>query len=94
MNHSNVAKQPRRLTALASLAVAGLLGAGLLAPLNVQADPRHDRGHRDDHGRRGPPPRHYGRGWGRPDVVYAPPPVVYRPEPSPGVSLFLPIEIH
>jgi hypothetical protein len=29
-----------------------------------------------------------------PPVVYAPPPVVYAPPPSPGISLFLPIEIH
>ena len=101
MNHSNSSTRPRRFKAvgaLAAFAFAALLGAGLLAPQSAQADPRYDhhdnRGYNNHHDRYRHDDRGYRRGWGRPDVVYAPPPVVYRPEPSPGISLFLPIEIH
>lgn len=109
MNHSNSSSWPRRLKAaarLAAFASAALLGAGLLAPQAALADHDDHRGDRgrhegyrhEDHGRRGDDrhdDRRYRRDyWGRPEVVYAPPPVIYRPEPSVGISLFFPIEIH
>lgn len=54
-----------------------------IAPASAQR--RDDR--RDDH-------RHYYRGGGyAPGYVYAPPPVVYAPAPSPGIDLIFPIHI-
>ncbi|HUO44677.1 MAG TPA: hypothetical protein VMT94_07185 [Burkholderiales bacterium] len=87
---------------------AGVRGRALLAAMIMVApllglavaDSAFAQGHR-----RPPPPhnawrpmyyRHYHRPYVRvpPPVVVAPPPVVYAPPPSPGISLFLPIEIH
>lgn len=51
----------------------------------------HDRGHRDrghDHDRGG-----FGVGVYA-DPVYVPPPVYYDPQPSPGISIALPLNIH
>jgi hypothetical protein len=55
---------------------------GTIAPAFARRDDR-----RDDH-------RHYYRGGGyAPGYVYAPPPVVYAPAPSPGIDLIFPIHI-
>jgi hypothetical protein len=47
---------------------------------------RHDnRGWQDNRGRRAYRPYRY-----RPEPIYAPPPVIYAPDPSPGISIFFP----
>jgi hypothetical protein len=45
-----------------------------------ERDRRDNRGWRDDRG-----------GWHAYRPVYAPPPVVYAPAPSPGISIFFPL---
>jgi len=60
----------------------------------------HDRGRRDNHRDNGRHEGHdrnwrgngYGYGY-QPQPVYVPPPVYYAPQPSPGISLFLPLNI-
>jgi len=54
----------------------------------------------DDHGHRAAPARHDSRHHGRgyvqpyyPQPYYAPAPVYYAPQPSAGISLFIPINI-
>ncbi len=51
----------------------------------------HQTAHRDQHYQHDA--RRYGDGYGRQDYVYSPPPVVYAPDESPGISLFLPIQL-
>lgn len=74
----------------------------MLAPSAVRAEPEH-RGNQveHEHGRhdvrhdtyRREGSRHYdGYRGGRGDYEYRAPPVVYAPQPSPGISLFLPLE--
>lgn len=59
-------------------------------PHDARADTRrsHDAGDRND--RRRYDQEHY---WRYQQPVYAPPPVQYAPEPSPGINLVLPLEI-
>ncbi|MGC1402280.1 MAG: hypothetical protein WA974_05055 [Thermodesulfobacteriota bacterium] len=91
------------LMALVFASVIGGISAGPalskdddgLSPLRGQASQqrgghdnrdRHDnRGGHDDRGREVYRSYRYQR-----DPVYAPPPVIYAPEPSPGISLFFP----
>lgn len=79
-----------------ALACAGVLG--------LSAAPAFAQNHngRDNHGNNG---RHGNNGWHnghdrnwrghgyQPQPVYVPPPVYYPPQPSPGISLFLPLNI-
>jgi hypothetical protein len=44
-----------------------------------------NRGRHDNRGREGYRPYRYG-----PEPIYAPPPVIYAPEPSPSISIFFP----
>src|ERR1700730_9990029 len=56
---------------------------------NHKSEKRHDnRERREYERRRYEQPRYY------PQPVYAPPIVYYPPEQSPGISLFLPLDIH
>lgn len=65
-----------------------LLGGLAVIAIFATIAPVSARDHRgDDH-------RHYYRGGGyAPGYVYAPPPVVYAPQPSPGIDLIFPIHI-
>ncbi len=97
MNPTMHLKPLRRFTG-ATAALMGLFAVASLLPLAAQADDHgrgHDRDHDRGHGRyeHREYRRDYRRDWRQPDVVYAPPPVVYRPDPSPGISLFFPIDI-
>jgi len=84
---------------LALAAAAGTMAAGpALGEENHRQGQQQARGHeRDGHEmdrraggyRHGYQPRGYGYGYGGP-VIYAPPPVVYGPVPSPGISLVIP----
>jgi hypothetical protein len=70
--------------------------APAVADDNSQHAQRHDeqRGeHQQNHRKQRPTQHRYderyqSRGYSNPAYVYAPPPVVYDPRPSPGVSLF------
>ena len=56
---------------------------------------QHDQGHQRGHGDRQTYQRNvhrHGDYYGNQDYVYAPPPVVYAPEPEPGITLFLPLQ--
>ncbi|HSY29411.1 MAG TPA: hypothetical protein VK832_18015 [Burkholderiaceae bacterium] len=69
-----------------SLAVAAMLSSVLVTPAFADRDHgRGDRGHRDWHDHRG--------AYVYAQPVYAPPTVYVAPQPSPGISLFLPIVI-
>jgi hypothetical protein len=75
----------------AAFALAALLAGMAMSP--VSADGRHGyHGRGEWHGGYG---RRDWRGgpYYQPYAVYAPPPVYYPPQPSPGVSLFFPIRI-
>jgi len=77
-----------------ALVCAGTLG---LAATPAFAED-HDRGRRDNHGNNGRHEGHdrnwRGNGYGyQSQPVYVPPPVYYAPQPSPGISLFLPLNI-
>jgi hypothetical protein len=93
----------RLVTAVAlALAVGSLLGTSPLraeeAHHNDQQQPQHHQqpqqqqhghdsrqtSHHEDHG--------HGGYYGNQDYVYAPPPVVYEPAPSAGITLVLPIQ--
>ena len=85
-----------------ALAVAAALGA--MAPAFADHHDRGDHGDRGDRGDRGGHDRGHwrhgydrrdwrGNGYYEPAEVYAPPPVYYPPEPSPGISLFFPVHI-
>ena len=71
-----------------ALVVASMISGMSVAPAFAKDDNR-GRGH-EERGRRG----HQAYGY-YPAPVYAPPPVVYAPEPyqSPGISLVFPIHI-
>lgn len=51
----------------------------------------HQAAHRDPHYQHDA--RRHGDDYSRQDYVYSPPPVVYAPEESPGISLFIPIQL-
>jgi hypothetical protein len=85
----------------AMFALLCLSGGVALCPVVAAADGHHDhggyhdgRGHDDGHWRRGYD-RHDWRGGPvyRPYEVYAPAPVYYAPQPSPGINLFFPVHI-
>jgi hypothetical protein len=79
----------RRIALAAALAV--VIGAIPMKP--AFAD--NDRNDRDRHGDRRDRDRGHDRGRGHYRYhVYAPPPVYYPREESPGIRLFFPIEIH
>jgi len=74
------------------LVVASMIGGISIAPAFARDD---NRGHaQQERGRRGHDRGHQAYGY-YPAPVYAPPPVVYAPEPyqSPGISLVFPIHI-
>jgi len=73
-----------------ALDFASAIGGMFIAPAFGRDDRRggHEERGRYEHGRRGYHPRTY---YAAP--VYAPPPVVYAPAPSPGISLVFPIHI-
>ena len=79
------------------LALAAMLGGTVLSP--AFADDRGRGGHGDrggyhGHWRHGYDRRDWrGNGYYEPAEVYAPPPVYYPPQPSPGISLFFPVHI-
>jgi hypothetical protein len=84
-----------------ALAIASAMGAMVITPAlakdNDNRQAHQDRGmHRGE--RQGDRDRHehrpvYERPYYYSQPVYAPPPVYYAPEPSPGISLFLPLNI-
>ena len=91
---------------LSALALAALVGGLALLPTAASAADRgndhgNGRGH-DDHGPRESRDHHhddYGRRFDHGGAyhyaqpVYVPPPVYYEPQQSPGISLFLPLDI-
>ena len=78
-----------------ALAVASVMGAMAVTPA-LARDNDDRRGHRDNGRHRGE--RHeYRPVYRQPyysEPVYAPPPVYYAPQQSPGISIFLPLDIH
>jgi hypothetical protein len=77
-----------------AFALASLLGSMAMAPASADGYHGHRGGY--SHGyRHGGYGRRDWRGgaYYQPYDVYAPPPVYYPPQPSPGVSLFFPIRI-
>lgn len=84
---------------LAALAVASLIGGLAAGTALAQDNGRHEgnykhevREERRDHVRdwRGRDGWRDNRGWHEYRVVQAPPPVVYAPSQSPGISIFFP----
>ena len=84
-----------------ALAVASVMGGMAITP--ALAKDNHDRqGHRDNGRHNGRGDRHEYRPVYQPpsyysyysQPVYAPPPVYYAPQQSPGISIFLPLNIH
>jgi hypothetical protein len=80
------------------LALAAMFGGIVSSPAFAGDRGRGgDRGGRGDyhgHWRHGYDRRDWrGNGYYEPAEVYAPPPVYYPPQPSPGVSLFFPVHI-
>jgi hypothetical protein len=75
-----------------ALVCATALGGTAATPAFARDDHRNDR---RDNGRHDGHDRNWrGNGYGyRPQPVYVPPPVYYAPQPSPGISLFLPLNI-
>jgi hypothetical protein len=85
---------------IAGKIMVGLVFAAMIGSIDVlpaRADDDHKRMEKHDKGRS----EHRGRGYDRDRYVrgrrdyqpygYAPPPVIYVPEPQPGISIFLPI---
>ena len=93
--------RPKTIGIALALVLATAMGGMVVAPALAkdeghdrgrQAKAVHDRGHDrgyDDRGRReyGYGARYYQ------EPVYVPPPVYYAPEQSPGISIFLPLNI-
>ena len=86
-----------------ALAFASAISGLSISPVLADNDDGHGRG--DRYGDRGRGDRHgnhregygYREGYRYPYVyaqpVYAPPPVYYEPRPSPGISIFFPIDL-
>jgi hypothetical protein len=79
-----------------ALAVTSVMGAMAVTPA-LARDYDDRRGHRDNGRHRGE--RHdyrpvYRQPYYYSEPVYAPPPVYYAPQQSPGISIFLPLDIH
>lgn len=98
------AADPRRLRSIAALFVITAFAALAAVPTQADNGGRHGRGHEHRHsdgGRREwrdedrsfsvrpayPQPYVYAQ------PVYVPPPVYYAPRPSPGISLFFPLDL-
>jgi hypothetical protein len=74
------------LMALIFASVIGGLSAGpALAKNDHRGRGPQQRGWQDHRGQRMYRPYRY-----RPEPIYAPPPVIYAPEPSPGIGIFFP----
>ena len=82
-----------------ALVLASMLGGMAMAPAFADDRGHHgrggyDRGYDRGHWRHGYDRRDWrGNGYYEPYQVYAPPPVYYPPQPSPGISLFFPVHI-
>ena len=86
-------KQTRNFRPTISKIVMALTLASVMGGISVTPALARDNDRRDERGRReqhSPVYRHP-HNYSRP--VYAPPPVYYAPQPSPGISLFLPLNI-
>jgi hypothetical protein len=97
---------PARYTVAMVLAFASLISGLSISPAFAARDDEHDRGARQgDHGQRawhgnrenyGYRPQYrpeYRRPYYYEQPVYVPPPVYYQPRQSPGISLFLPLDL-
>ncbi len=80
-----------------ALALAAVISATSMKPVlgeeYEKREGREERGEherRDEHGRRDVRRRHDERDRREYEPIYAPPPVVYTPAPSPGISIFFP----
>jgi hypothetical protein len=87
---------------VAALACASVMGGIAMTPAHAR-DNDDRKGHQDKGWHKGERQgdrdrREYRPVYQRPyfyaQPVYAPPPVYYAPQPSPGISLFLPLNIH
>ena len=84
------------LVALAFASVIGGLSTGTALGEDYgrrheqQSRGRHERDRRDNRGWRDNEGWRDNRGWHAYQPVYVPPPVVYAPVPSPGISIFFP----
>jgi hypothetical protein len=85
-----------------ALALVSLMGSMSMTPA-LSRDEGDRRGHADKGWHKGEQQGDRGRREYRPEYqhpyryaqpVYAPPPVYYAPPPSPGISLFFPLDIH
>ena len=86
-----------------ALAVASVMGAVAMTPARADNNRKehqdqglHKGQYKNDRGRRESRPVYrpvYRQPYYYSQPVYAPPPVYYAPEPSPGISLFLPLNI-
>jgi len=87
---------------IASSVVCGVAGISMMpahAEGNDKRDEHHDQGNHkgekhDDRNRREQERPRYEQPRFYPQPVYAPPVVYYPPQQSPGISLFLPLDIH
>lgn len=91
----NIGAKVGKIT-MAAAVVAAIVGLGMTPAFGGEHDDRgadaHDRGHSADRGRQYyRPQRHYPYHYAQP--VYAPPPAYYPAQPSPGITLFFPLEI-
>ena len=98
--------RPARHKVALALAFASLISGLSISPAVAARDGEHDRGDRQgDHGQRawhghrenyGYRPEYrpeYRRPYNYEQPVYVPPPVYYEPRQSPGISLFLPLDL-
>ena len=80
-----------------ALAVASVMGGMAMTPA-LARDNDNRQGHRDNGRHNGRGDRHeYRPVYQQPyysQPVYAPPPVYYAPQQSPGISFFIPLDIH
>lgn len=92
--------------ALIALAFASALGILSISPALADNDDGHGRSARGErhgnHAQRerrdnregyGDRPEYYRQPYGYAQPVYVPPPVYYDPRPSPGISIFFPIDL-
>jgi hypothetical protein len=75
---------------IGGLSVATALGEDNDRRQGQQNRGEHERDRRDNRGWRDNGGWRDNRGWHAYQPVYVPPPVVYAPSPSPGISLFFP----
>ena len=81
-----------------ALAVVSVIGgvamASALARDNDRRDVHQDKGWHKGERQRDQHRPVYQRPYYYSQPVYAPPPVYYAPQPSPGISFFIPLDIH